>query len=84
MRRTTLASLLVFLAVGVALVALAGAQAPPTWKQGQPANLADSTLAPIPQPPAPKAPGGFPRDNKNHPRRASRPPSGRAESTMRG
>ena len=62
MRRTTLASLLVFLAVGVALVALAGAQAPPTWKQGQPANLADSTLAPIPQPPAPKAPGEIPVD----------------------
>jgi glucose/arabinose dehydrogenase len=43
---------------------------PPSWKQGQPSNLADSTLAPIPQPPAPlkaseipveklKAPPGF-------------------------
>ena len=48
MRRTILTPLLVFLAIGVALVALAGAQAPPPWKQGQPANLADSTLAPIP------------------------------------
>src|SRR2546425_9414675 len=26
---------------------------PPTWKQGQPPSLADSTLAPIAQPPAP-------------------------------
>src|SRR5499433_1491996 len=31
-------------------------QPPPTWKQGQPANMADSTLAPIAQPPAPAAP----------------------------
>ena len=63
MRRTTLASsLLVFLVVVVALVALAGAQAPPPWKQGQPSTMADSTLAPIPQPPAPKAPGEIPVD----------------------
>src|SRR5262249_61258893 len=34
--------------------------APPTWKQGQPASMPDSTLAPIAQPPAPKAPGGIP------------------------
>lgn len=44
--------------------------APPSWKQGQPTNMADSTLAPVPQPPAPlkasevpveklKAPPGF-------------------------
>ena len=26
---------------------------PPSWKQGQPPSLADSSLAPIPQPPAP-------------------------------
>jgi len=38
------------------------AQAPPPWKQGQPSNLADSTLAPIAQPPAPKAPGEIPVD----------------------
>ena len=62
MRRTILTPLLVFLAIGVAFVALAGAQAPPTWKQGQPATMADSTLAPIPQPPAPKAPGEIPVD----------------------
>jgi glucose/arabinose dehydrogenase len=30
---------------------------PPTWKQGQPSTMADSTLAPIAQPPAPKAAG---------------------------
>jgi glucose/arabinose dehydrogenase len=28
---------------------------PPTWKQGQPDTLKDSTLAPVPQPPAPLA-----------------------------
>ena len=42
------------------LDAAASAQAPPTWKQGQPANMADSTLAPIAQPPSPKAPGEIP------------------------
>ncbi len=35
-------------------------QAPPSWKQGQPADLASSPLAPVPQPPAPKAPGEIP------------------------
>src|SRR5262249_62075389 len=38
------------------------AAAPPSWKQGQPANMADSTLAPIPQPPAPMAPSDIPID----------------------
>jgi len=38
------------------------AQAPPAWKQGQPADMASSTLAPIAQPPAPKAPGEIPVD----------------------
>ena len=33
---------------------------PPTWKQGQPATMADSPLSPIAQPPAPKAPGEIP------------------------
>jgi len=44
--------------------------APPSWKQGQPSSMADSTLAPVAQPPAPlkaseipierlKAPPGF-------------------------
>src|SRR2546426_3750625 len=40
-----------------------GQQAPPpTWKQGQPPSMADSPLAPIAQPPAPKAPGEIPVD----------------------
>src|SRR5437867_7370509 len=40
-----------------------GQQAPPpTWKQGQPASMADSPLAPVAQPPAPKAPGEMPVD----------------------
>ena len=34
--------------------------APPSWKQGQPSNLADSTLAPIAQPPAPMPAGEIP------------------------
>jgi glucose/arabinose dehydrogenase len=59
MRRITVTSLAVALTFGLILAALAGAQQaapPPTWKQGQPANMADSTLAPIAQPPAPAAP----------------------------
>src|SRR5438445_13729684 len=40
-----------------------GQQAPPpSWKQGQPATMADSPLAPVAQPPAPKAPGEMPVD----------------------
>jgi glucose/arabinose dehydrogenase len=35
---------------------------PPTWKQGQPKELADSTLAPIPQPPAPTPAAEIPVD----------------------
>ena len=31
-----------------------------SWKQGQPASMANSPLAPIAQPPAPKAPGEIP------------------------
>jgi len=62
MRRTILTSLAVVLGLGITLAALANAQAPPTWKQGQPANMADSTLAPIPQPPAPKAAAEIPID----------------------
>jgi glucose/arabinose dehydrogenase len=34
--------------------------APPTWKQGQPADMSNSPLSPIAQPPAPKAPGEIP------------------------
>jgi glucose/arabinose dehydrogenase len=62
MRRTLLTSLAVVLGFGILLAALADAQAPPPWKQGQPANMADSTLAPIPQPPAPKAAAEIPVD----------------------
>ena len=64
MRRITLISFAAILAVGLALAPLAPAQqaAPPPWKQGQPASMADSTLAPIAQPPAPKAPGEIPID----------------------
>jgi glucose/arabinose dehydrogenase len=62
MRRTILTSLVAALAFGVGLAALADAQAPPPWKQGQPASMANSPLAPIPQPPAPKAPGEIPVD----------------------
>ena len=62
MRRTILASLAVVLGFGAMLAALADAQAPPPWKQGQPSNMADSTLAPIPQPPAPKAAAEIPVD----------------------
>ena len=58
------------LALTVALVLVLGplgeaqqpAQAPPPWKQGQPSSMADSALAPIAQPPAPKAPGEIPVD----------------------
>ena len=35
---------------------------PAPWKQGQPASMATSPLAPIPQPPAPKAAGEIPVD----------------------
>jgi len=61
---------LTLLAVALALVLAFGplvqaqqpAQAPPTWKQGQPPSMADSPLAPIAQPPGPKAPGEIPVD----------------------
>ncbi len=64
MRRIILTSLAVAVAVGLALVPLAPAQqgAPPPWKQGQPPSMADSTLAPVAQPPAPAAPGDIPVD----------------------
>jgi glucose/arabinose dehydrogenase len=54
----------IVLALTLALVSasLVLAQAPPPWKQGQPAEMAGSTLAPIAQPPAPKAPGEIPVD----------------------
>src|SRR5262245_57280667 len=71
MRRIILTSLAVATLVGLSLAQLAPAQQatpPPPWKQGQPANMADSTLAPIAQPPAPKAPGEIPVDKIKVPR----------------
>jgi glucose/arabinose dehydrogenase len=63
MRRIILISLVAALAVGLGLVSGAPAQqAAPSWKQGQPASMADSTLAPVAQPPTPKAPGEIPVD----------------------
>ena len=58
------------LAVTLALVLAspASAQAPPPWKQGQPADLANSTLAPIAQPPAPAAASEIPLDKIKVPR----------------
>jgi len=61
MRRITVTSVVVVLAAGLALATLVGAQqAPPPWKQGQPAELADSALAPHAQPPAPASPTEIP------------------------
>ena len=54
--------------VALALSSPALAQAPPPWKQGQPADMANSPLAPIAQPPAPKAPGEIPVDKIKVPR----------------
>jgi glucose/arabinose dehydrogenase len=62
MLRTTLATVAVLVALALGPLADAQQAAPPSWKQGQPANMADSTLAPIAQPPAPKAPGEIPVD----------------------
>jgi glucose/arabinose dehydrogenase len=45
---------LVLAAWAVQVVAQQPAAAPPPWKQGQPAEMANSPLAPIAQPPAPK------------------------------
>jgi len=66
MRRTLVIALTAVL-LGAVTSWLIPAQAqqpapPPSWKQGQPASMADSMLAPIAQPPAPKAPGEIPID----------------------
>jgi glucose/arabinose dehydrogenase len=54
MRRIVVTSLAVALVVGLALTQLAPAQQPPpAWKQGQPPDMANSPLAPVPLPPAP-------------------------------
>jgi glucose/arabinose dehydrogenase len=52
--------LVVSLALFLTLAPLTFAQAPPPWKQGQPSEMANSPLAPVAQPPAPKAPGEIP------------------------
>ena len=63
MRRMLLTSFPVVLVVALALAPLVGAQqAPPPWKQGQPPEMANSPLAPIAQPPAPKAAADIPVD----------------------
>jgi glucose/arabinose dehydrogenase len=65
MLRITLTLLAVAVTFVLAFGPFAEAQqpaAPPTWKQGQPPSMADSPLAPIAQPPAPKAPGEIPVD----------------------
>jgi glucose/arabinose dehydrogenase len=62
MRRMILTFLAMAFVLGLLLAPVADAQAPPPWKQGQPASMATSPLAPIPQPPAPKAPGEIPVD----------------------
>src|SRR5258708_20231798 len=41
--------------VGAGVTSLFAQQPPPTWKQGQPDVMKESTLAPVPQPPAPLA-----------------------------
>ncbi len=66
MRRTLVIALTVVL-LGAVTSWLIPAQAqqpapPPSWKQGQPSSMAESMLAPIAQPPAPKAPGEIPID----------------------
>src|SRR5438132_12109317 len=54
MRRITLTSFALALGVGLAWAKPAPAQqAPPVWKQGQPAEQANSPLAPVPLPPTP-------------------------------
>jgi glucose/arabinose dehydrogenase len=41
---------------------LTAQQPPPSWKQGQPADMANSPLSPVAQPPAPKAASEIPVD----------------------
>lgn len=62
MKRVVPASIAIAFGVGlIATVSFAQqAAVPPPWKQGQPADLANSMLAPIAQPPSPMAPGEIP------------------------
>jgi len=86
MLRITLTLLVVAVALVLAFGPLVQAQQPPqpppTWKQGQPSSMADSPLAPIAQPPAPKAPGEIP-STRSRSRPDSRSRSGRTASTTR-
>ena len=87
MRRMFMITLTV-LALGAVTSWLAPAQAqqpapPPTWKQGQPAEMVNSPLAPVAQPPSPKAPGEIPVARSSY-RPASRPACGRTASTTHG
>ena len=61
--RSLVSFLVPALAIALAVVPWVSAQQPPPpWKQGQPAAMADSPLAPIAQPPAPKAAADIPVD----------------------
>ena len=71
--RTMVPLALLALAAGAAGPAPVTAQAPPSWKQGQPAELSASPLAPIAQPPAPTPPERIPVD------KIKLPPGFRAE-----
>ena len=63
MRRATLRPLAAAVGVTLALASLAEAQqAPPAWKQGQPAELANSPLSPVPLPPTPTPANQIPLD----------------------
>src|SRR5262245_16464662 len=53
MRRISLTSLAVLVAVLTLAPFAVAQQPPPAWKQGQPPELANSPLAPVPTPPAP-------------------------------
>ena len=59
--RSSLLAITIAVLLMIAPLTFAQAPAPPpTWKQGQPSEMANSPLAPVPQPPAPKAPGEIP------------------------
>jgi len=61
--QTSLLALVIAILLTLAPLTFAQQQAPPPpWKQGQPSEMANSPLAPVAQPPAPKAPGEIPID----------------------
>jgi glucose/arabinose dehydrogenase len=61
-RSFALVALLVALVIAAGVAQVGAQQPPPSWKQGQPPSMANSTLSPHAQPPAPKAPGEIPVD----------------------